>query len=286
MVAKVRDLQISTNTSLTILEANNAELSIYGDLTANGSLLGDGRLSFSGNCQLNSQINFTGILNVRTSATLNTNGNLVLESSASLMHGTGTVGGGGVVNGNVVIKRTGHSNPANYNFWSSPVSGQDVSILGNNLYHYIPGNATDTSQQGLSDGWLSASGAMTVGKGYISQGASTVSFNGPVNNANTSTPIKVAIERNVGIINNVPYNLIGNPFPSALDAAAFTLANNSIIDGAIYLWDDDGSGGGGWNTNQDYLTWNNLGSVSGTNSGKVFNGHIASGTKLFRSEAK
>jgi len=228
-----------------------------------------------------------GILYVKTGSTLSTSGNLTLQSGASLLHGSGTPNGGGTVSGNVIVKRTGHSGYA-YNFWSSPVSNASVSILGSNLYYYEPANALDLTQSGLKAGWTSASGIMTAGKGYISTHGGTVSFSGPAGNAPTGTPITVSITKNVGASNNVPWNLIGNPFPSSIDADAFIDVNGPLgsgaIAGALYFWDDDNSGGSGWNSN-DYAVWTKAGAVPGSPAasanGNSPNGHIASGQAFF-----
>ncbi|HXH20054.1 MAG TPA: choice-of-anchor D domain-containing protein [Chitinophagales bacterium] len=227
--------------------------------------------------------NVYGRIEVPTAAVLNTNGNLTLQSGASLIHGTGTTNGGGTVNGTITVKRTGHSGNK-YNYWSTPVATADVSILGANLYFYEPANATDNvTLSGLRAGWVPASGNMTLGKGYISQSGGTVSFSGTSNNGN----ISINITKNVGTSNNVPWNLIGNPYPCGLDASLFIGVNgpssgggNNTITGSLYFWDDDGSGGSGY-TSGDYAVWNLSGSVPGPNSGMSPNGFVASGQSFF-----
>jgi hypothetical protein len=72
------------------------------------------------------------------------------------------------------------------------------------------------------------------------------------------------------------FNLIGNPYPSALSASAFVAANPQIGGSALYFWDDDGSAGSDYDAAEDYAVWNNLGLVSGPNSGLTFSGNIAS----------
>lgn len=229
-----------------------------------------------------------GVLRVKTNNTLVSNGNLTLQSDASLLHGIGTTNGGGTVTGEVVVKRTGQSSGMRYNYWSSPVDNEDVSILGANLYSYNPSGATDMTLSGWTQGWVPASGNMTAGRGYISTGGNTVSFSGNANNANTGSPITVDIEKNDGVSNNVPFNLIGNPFPSSIDAELFMDVNgpvagggNGSITGSLYFWDDDGTAGTGWAVGQDYAVWSGAGSVQGPNTGRNFAGHIASGQGFF-----
>lgn len=233
-------------------------------------------------------LNIYNRIEVPTGAVLNTNGNLTLQSGGSLLHGTGTPLGGGTVNGNITVRRTGNSGSYTYNYWCSPVSSADVSVLGSNLYYYNPANATDLTESGLRAGWVAASGTMTQGLGYISTGGGTVSFTGTAGNAPTGTPITVDVKKNVGTSNNVPWNLVGNPFPSSLDADLFIDVNGPLgsgaIAGALYFWDDDNSGGDGWATN-DYAVWTKAGTTPGSptmsNNGRTPNGHIATGQSFF-----
>jgi len=217
-----------------------------------------------------------GIVSVASASSVNANGNLILISGSSMLHGVGTPGGGGAVTGDVEVQRLGSANPLAFNYWSSPSVSSNVSALGSNLYYYVPTNATDLTELGLRQGWVAASGNMTPGLGYISQNGGTVSITGTMNNGPTGTPLNIDVLKNAGVSNNVGYNLIGNPFPSSLDAASFLTTNSSVIDGVIYLWDDDGSNGLGWDASQDYVTWNMMGAVSGPNSSTVFDGHISS----------
>lgn len=236
--------------------------------------------------ELSGPVTVSGIISVMTGATLYTNGLLTIESGGSLMHGLNTPGGQeGAVIGDIAIRRQGSTSPHKYNFWSSPVQQAQVSILGSTPYYYHPSQAQDTSEQGMRTGWMPASGLMQPGKGYISQGSGLVTFSGTPNNASVAAPIAIPVSKNVGVQNNVPYNLVGNPFPSALDGKKFLDVNGpsgrGIITGALYFWDDDGSGGGGWNTAQDYAVWNGAGLVAGYNSGTLFKGFIASGQSFF-----
>ncbi len=79
------------------------------------------------------------------------------------------------------------------------------------------------------------------------------------------------------------WNLIGNPYPSGLNADAFINLNantNGIIDGTIYLWDEAGTGGFGDNSAL-YAYYNSAGFV-GTGSGSVIpDKYISSGQAFF-----
>ncbi|MDZ4846314.1 MAG: choice-of-anchor D domain-containing protein [Chitinophagales bacterium] len=275
-IAEGNDFTIHANASITISNLNNVELIIHGNLTNNGQMLGTGSLTFNGPAHaLTTPTSFSGTLHVKASSVLNTNGNLTMEDGASLLHGVGTPGGGGTVNGTIKMKRVGNAGGQVYTYWGSPVSGQAVNVLGGSLYYYETNNATSMSVSGLRAGWVGASGNMNPGKGYISQGTTQVLFNGTANDGSYNLPVT----KNAAT--TVAWNLLGNPYPSGLDASAFVTANAGVIYGSLYFWDDDATGGSGWSSNQDYAVWNGAGTISGPNSGTLFTGHIASGQGFF-----
>ncbi|RMG94642.1 MAG: hypothetical protein D6706_13510, partial [Chloroflexi bacterium] len=206
-----------------------------------------------------------------TSGTLNTNNNLTLEDGAALMHGAGTPDGGGNVSGNVKIKRAGSSNSIVFNLWGSPVQNAPVSILGSNVFYYDE----TLNNADYRDDWVPASGTLVVGKGYAASGAGTVTFNGVVNDGNFNIPIT-----STGSGAEDGWNLIANPYPSAVDADQFISANSGkLVGGALYFWDDPGSGQNNFTT-ADYATYNILGGVAG-GGGNTPNGFIGSGQSFF-----
>ncbi|WP_242203797.1 hypothetical protein [Aestuariivivens insulae] len=154
-----------------------------------------------------------------------------------------------------------------YTNWSSPVSGETIgSALSDsqpgrrflfNAQNYLDAtketnndNSTVAGQDDVDDNgndWQKVTDAtvMTPGVGYISTHSKmlfesmmswppyrfTYEFSGPFNNGSISVPIY----RNDSELNDNNWNLIGNPYPSAIDADLL-LASNSSIDGAIYIW--------------------------------------------------
>ncbi|GIV35071.1 MAG: hypothetical protein KatS3mg031_2606 [Chitinophagales bacterium] len=273
--------------TLDTKEAFNYGITVAGSWTTNGGTFvqREGVVTFDGN---NSSIQtasyFSGPVYVPSGATLYTNGNLRLTETGALMHGSGTSGGGGTVTGAITLSKSCHTGLWNYNFLSSPVEAATINPFGIAKYYYDPSNATDTSYAGMQEGWIEASGTMTPGKGYAVATAGTVSFTGTANDAPTGSPIEVVVKKNVGVSNDIGYNLVGNPFPCGLDASAFMAVNgpngNNVITGAIYLWDDDQSGTSGFSS-ADYAVWTDAGAVSGPNSSKTFDGIIASGQGFF-----
>ncbi len=277
IVAEANHFTIQSGAGLNI----GGELEIYGNLNNNGTISGSGKLHFKNPCNnqylTGSSTFFNGIVKVAGGSTLHTNNKLFLEPGSSLLHGSGTPGGEGDVIGNISYKQLGQTNPIKWNYWSSPVTGANVSILGSRLYYFDVDSAIGTSLDDIREGWMDASGLMQPGIGYISQGGGTVSFAGPPGNAPTGAPVTVSVTKNA--VTTVGYNFLGNPFPSAISAQAFVDSNIGTMYGSIYLWDDDATGGSGYQFN-DFVVWNGAGAI-GPNSGKPFNGQIATAQGFF-----
>jgi hypothetical protein len=77
---------------------------------------------------------------------------------------------------------------------------------------------------------------MNRGKGYIVRGAGTGLTGGTsvIRNATFTGVPNGAIP--VTIVGAGRNNLIGNPYPSAIDGAAFIRDNSTVIEGTIYFW--------------------------------------------------
>ena len=208
-------------------------------------------------------------------------GTLILENNASLYQSEEQTKNSGIIH---LKRKTTPIVIKDYTYWSSPVSNQklyDVSpyTLFDKFYSY------DASKYL----WFNelATNLMSVGKGYIIRGpenfsatAKTVyeaTFKGIPNNGLVLVPIAEA----------KTYNLIGNPYPSAINADSFIIANNGMIDGSIYLWTHNTEITNNQYTSDDYAVYNLSGGVgtspalkSGVNNLKP-DGKIASGQGFF-----
>ncbi|WP_040248291.1 GEVED domain-containing protein [Psychroserpens mesophilus] len=232
--------------------------------------------------------------------------------------------------GNITLDRNTNIRLTDYVYWSSPVQGFDVSTVyggftpSNYIYQWTPTVPTGTNAPGtLPTGGMPicygnwdpySSGNMALGKGYIvraptnhTAGASiaTAVFNGVPNNGVITQQI-LSGNNSFGNSNYTynPYgvddltvtpfddnwNLLGNPYPSALDAQTFlTHPSNSIIEGAVHIWTHGtqiGNNGDSFYEDYsltydvaDYTTYN----FSGTNTydDETFAGKIASGQGFF-----
>ena len=202
---------------------------------------------------------FSGVVAVRSGVNVVSNGRLRMENNSVLLCGGVAPGDltknyGGTVSGNILYERSG-SLYGGFNYWSSPVSGSNTSVLfsnyGNNIYQY-DNTIAGGSIQGAWGNPITSSIPMIPGRGYIQTfaGNGTVNFNGPANQNPISFPVTVNGSNN--------FNLIGNPYPASLSYAQLHAANSNL--GAVYLWHSSGTSP--YNVSS-YVVMSGLGVVAG-----------------------
>ena len=208
-------------------------------------------------------------------------GTLVLENSASLYQYDDEMVNTGIVH----IKRK--SSPilkSDYTYWSSPVENQK-------LVDVSPNTSGDKylSYDYVSKNWRveNPSNKMILGKGYIIRGPQNFSTTVPSNFETTfkGIPNNGKIELSLGDLNS--FNLIGNPYPSALNADAFLIENATKINGTLSFWTHNTPISKNEYASDDYAVYNLLGGVgtrgalaSGVNESAP-DGSIASGQAFF-----
>jgi hypothetical protein len=193
---------------------------------------------------------------------LTNNGTVNVQNNGSLVQTVGSTLNP-IATGTFNVTRNGSGQ---YDYWSSPVVNIPTSLLGGNVYGYVPVAGTmDPADDNVGNGdpgWSAASGNMIAGKGYAAFGAGQRTFTGTVHNG----PVPIGVEYHApeqgppfsgNLTPNVPYNLVGNPYPSGISVTSFLSANSGVLaDGTVYLWDDPGTGPGNYATG-DYAQMNN-----------------------------
>ncbi len=226
-------------------------------------------------------------------------GTLTFEDSASLVQTNNITN-----SGNITYKRnTSQVSNSDYTYWSSPVVTQNlkaVSPLTLNDKFFTFDTSTENWVQVVNPSITT----MIIGKGYIIRGpqnhvapavpsTAEALFYGVPNNGNYS----------IAVVGGQTSNLIGNVYPSALDADAFLIANSAVIDGTLYFWTHNtaiqnanhignnpdgtpkaGSGALAY-TSDDYATYNFVGGVGigsfAPSGGVKPTGKIAAGQSFF-----
>jgi hypothetical protein len=241
----------------------------------------------------NLQIQPTNTLTIADYVEVTAGGIFNIENSGSLIQINNNVN-----TGIITMKRNAVTSSAlDYVYWSTPVAGFSVnSITPSSIYRYMWNPTTVTGYTSNFGNWASASGAMTNGRGYIIRGSSGIStFSGVPNNGNITIPITrstyvgapyVGPTTTMVTADDDNWNLLGNPYPSAINAVDFLAANSANINGFVKIWTHGTAPGATAQpfyqnyvsnyTTADYITYNNTG---GTQSG--FDGKIGAGQGFF-----
>ena len=182
---------------------------------------------------------FTITNEVIVDQTVNNQAKLIFEDSASLIQ----------INPNITnttpIYYKRNSMPMkkyDYTYWSSPVSSQVLNVfspdtMADKFYKW------DTTTHYWSN--VASNSMMNPATGYIVRAPDVDPFNvntpsvfngqffSPPNNGTITSPIAYSVSDD-------SYNLIGNPYPGALDADAFLnynkVSNGGVLSGTMYFW--------------------------------------------------
>lgn len=189
---------------------------------------------------------------------------IYLRSEGQLIQGSGTTGNSGL--GELSVQQEGTVNAFAYNFWCSPVGSNLTDNTVNNAFKanqiddstgditstnaiFTGGYNGSSSPLTISTAWIytyttssnysgwnykGANGNIATGLGFTMKGTNGSSenqlydFRGKPNNGTISNTVS-----------NGGFTLIGNPYPSALDAYEFLYdsENMSNITGELYYWE-------------------------------------------------
>lgn len=187
---------------------------------------------------------------------LNVNGgSMTFENNATLLQINNVIN-----TGNITYKRTAvNIKGPDFVYWSSPVIGQTIGTIysgqGPKYSWDTLANNGNGANGNISQGtWTNTPATMTSGIGYIIRGSSSFGM-GPtaINSVFTGVPANGLIQATVkrGAYTGADYlgangatisnlndnlNLLGNPYPSAIDAVKFLEDNKDFIEGNVKLW--------------------------------------------------
>lgn len=196
----------------------------------------------------------------RATQDFNNLGNLIVENSASLVMDESTYVHED--NGLIEVQRIGQLSSMRFNVWSSPIQSADILFQFDDTnpcdmyafeantqtwkYDFVPftevncnGNISEVQPESCVSG---ADGFMDPGRGYFFPGndvSEIRSFLGKVNNGDIIRKVKTTALGQNPNWDGDDWNLLGNPYPSALDLNKFwgknALESGALTD-AVYFW--------------------------------------------------
>ncbi|MWB93617.1 T9SS sorting signal type C domain-containing protein [Flavobacterium sp. GA093] len=242
----------------------NAPYSSTGDMTACSCVVNSG---------VDVEINGGHTLTVVNAIT--TTGNLRFKNNATLLQTTNVQN-----TANIIYERETSVRKFDFTFWSSPVQDQKLIDLS-------PNTLSDKYQSYTGTAWTTENpqNVMKIGKGYNVRGpqshSSTVKsdflggFDGIPNNGDLTSDQTILAGR---------FYLIGNPYPSAIDADELLADNSTILDGTVYFWTNNTGLTQNGNVysyaTNDYASYNGVGGVAGS-GGETPSGYISAGQAVF-----
>lgn len=235
------------------------------------------------NCTVNASqtltVNSGGTVTVDNNIT--NNGTILVESGGSVVQ-VSPNGSNSGTDYTVERNSTSQSSYHVFTFWSSPISSASFAAVAPSTHLYYSFNAASQS-------WVAgnSSTAMNPGIGYSLEGPDTGTYPGVQTSSFTGAPfnngdISVALSFSGDGDADNDWNLLGNPYPSAISADTFLADNSTNIGGSIYFWThntiEDGTAD---NTEDDYAMYNSGGGTAATSGGSAPDGNIASGQGFF-----
>ena len=191
-------------------------------------------------------------INVQNDVTMVGTGNLIVVDNGSLVQVSDT----GVNTGSISVNRIHTVKKFDYVYLASPVNNFPLTSVSPTtssafLWKWIP------TVGGFFGNWVNTTENMITGKGYIVRGPSGFSnavaadHTVPYRNVPNNGVVAVDVERGGYTGADYPnpnplitdlvtkyddnWNLVGNPYPSAIDAKAF-MTYNTNIEGVIRIW--------------------------------------------------
>ncbi|MGV9004179.1 choice-of-anchor D domain-containing protein [Flavobacterium sp.] len=295
---------LGTESFKNVVLNTNFDTGVSNDLFATGDVIINAGKTLS--------IDANGYVNAYNKVT--SNGNVVIENNGQLIQVNDTDANDGDYSGTKFsVKRNYTAKDIDYVYWCAPTKLFNVGYLPAG-YRY-QWNPTKSNPNGTQGNWITpTTSEMVEGKGYIARtfnGSATAttlpfSFYGKPNNGIINVAIARGTYTGNGITTGLDYdaepanannvlttrwddnwNLVGNPYPSAIKALDF-LSANTTIEGFVNIWThltlpsssaDPFYYNFGYNyTPADYITYNGTGTVGGPTG---FNGKIASGQGFF-----
>ena len=135
------------------------------------------------------------------------------------------------------------SSPIDYSTNTTPVASVLTDFFASRIYEFNTSAFADLDDDNFDDDqndWVNYSSEMKSGTGYAamtsSPGERNTVFSGKVNNGIITVNVQLSGDENSDADGDEDdWNLLGNPYPSAISADEF-ITQNSHINGTLYFW--------------------------------------------------
>lgn len=213
-------------------------------------------------------------------------GQIIVENNASLVQVNDNATYTGAETSFTAKRETQKVFRYDFTYWSSPVKNFVLkSVSPITLFDkFFSWNHTNQSWlMHKSNLPVESLERMTPGKGYSVRAPQSYSIEG-----SAGAIAKKHLAQFIGIPNNgvvqVPvsngaaeqWNLVGNPYPSAVAIAAFLQANQNVVEGTLYFWSHKTAAAPSSPENNYYYTYSATDYVAVNLSGSVANGVVES----------
>jgi hypothetical protein len=217
--------------------------------------------------------------NITVAGAVTNNGTITVDNNANLIQTAAFNTNSG--SGTAIVKRNSATIQLyDYTLWSSPVSGQNLKAfsqetLDSRFYSYN----SSTNQYNAVTNPNPTTTPFATATGYLIRAPNDWALNTPRNFNGVFS----------GVLNNGPlsktlsytddarsYNLVGNPYPSTIDANAFITDNNANIENTLYFWRKTNGASG-----SAYATYTLGGATTSTPTSAAPNGTIQVGQGFF-----
>ena len=249
-----------------------ADYTSAGNMDAKSVLVSNGAqvtISSNDNITIQNNIDVSGV-----------SSRLIFENNASLIQ----INSAATNTGNINYKR--NATPMRqfeYTYWASPVSGQILGsfspLTNSNRFYTFNGNPTANNYvvESTSNTMLPSTGYVIMAPGNYTAIPQiyNAEFIGTPNNGNYATPV---FAYDISIKN---YNLIGNPYPSAISTASFFAGNPNL--GTLYFWTHNTAISNNVFSSTDYALRTQTVGTAAISGGAAPGNYIAAGQGFFAS---
>lgn len=200
-----------------------------------------------------------------TNAVSNNGGQLIFENNSSLIQTNNVTN-----TGNITYKRvTPPVRRYDLTFWSSPITRTPAFTL----YDLSPGTLGDKYYSfDPNAGWIinyNGTQEMLPGRGYMVRAPQTNDINTGVNYPGAFVGVPNNGPISIPLVTADRWQLLGNPYPSAIYADQFIADNSANLYGTLYFWthnslpSSSNPGDAQFNyNNEDYAVYNLAGSIT------------------------